>query len=209
MALFKIFNNIDSRGDLPSTFTKGYMYFDAVTGVFYIDTAGEGGASGTRIAVNAKKAWEDGNGDRISTTYLKKADFTAPSGYCTTISNTAAKTASCTDYSALNNSYLHILIKNSNTAAEALTLNINEQGAKPIYINGEPSSNTNYTLPAGTYISYYDGTNYHFRTDGLLPGKIIEAAKVTHSLSFGNGTYVFDGSADVVVPSYDGTYTAS
>ena len=77
MALFKIFNNIDSHGELPSTYTKGYMYFDAVTGVFYIDTAGEGGTTGTRMAVNAygaQKAYADENNDRISTTYLKISD---------------------------------------------------------------------------------------------------------------------------------------
>lgn len=32
------------------------------------------------------------------------------------------------------------------------------------------------------------------------------ASKVTHSLTFGNGTYVFDGSADVTVPVYTGGY---
>lgn len=77
MALFKIFNNIDSHGSLPSTYTKGYMYFDAVTGIFYIDTAGEGGSTGTRMAVNAwgaQKAYADENNDRISTTYLKVAN---------------------------------------------------------------------------------------------------------------------------------------
>ena len=116
MSLFKIFNNIDSRGSLPSTYTKGYMYFDAITGVFYIDTAGEGGTTGTRMAVNAygaQKAYADENDDRISTTYLKIAD-------------------------------------------------------------------------AGDIIS---GT----------------AQRVAHTLTFGaGGTYVYDGSADVVVPVYTG-----
>lgn len=31
------------------------------------------------------------------------------------------------------------------------------------------------------------------------------ADKLNHSLTFGNGTYVYDGSADVVVPVYDGS----
>ncbi len=78
MALFKIFNNIDSRGDLPKTYTKGYLYFDAVKGLFYIDTAGDGGTSGTRMALNAwgaKEAYGDENGDRITTTYLKSVDL--------------------------------------------------------------------------------------------------------------------------------------
>lgn len=39
----------------------------------------------------------------------------------------------------------------------------------PIYINGAASSSTNYTLPAGSYIIFYDGTNYYFRTDGKIP----------------------------------------
>jgi len=64
----------------------------------------------------------------------------------------------------------------SNSAASNLTLNISGQGAKPIYINGLPSSATNSTLPRGAYIVHYDGTNYHFRTDNKLPGSIEGAA---------------------------------
>ena len=59
-----------------------------------------------------------------------------------------------------------------NTAQSALTLNIGSTGAKPIYINGQPSSASNYTLPGGQYLVYYDGTNYHFRTDDKIPGNI-------------------------------------
>ena len=332
MALFKIFNNIDTQNLLPNTYTKGYMYFDAVTGVFYIDTAGTGGSTGTRMAVNAKKAWEDENGDRILTTYLKAADFettlaniqiartidgltfdytknisrygtcstaaaiaaktvsisditslteglviyikftyansaTSPTlnlndlgakaimqygstaaagtasttgwqagqvvpliydgtawqyfkGYNTnttytlteiwtnTAANTAAKVASNSSYYALREgNYFEITVRYANTAASALTLNINSTGVKPIYINGEPSSSSNYTLPAGKYFVYYDGTAYQFRTDGLLPGPGTAAAanKLTHTLTFGaGGAYVYDGSEDVVVPVYTG-----
>ena len=118
MALFKIFNNIDSQGALPSTYTKGYMYFDASKSLFYIDTAGEGGSTGTRVALNswgAQKAYADEDGNQIKTTYLKVAD-------------------------------------------------------------------------AGTIIS------------GV-------AEKVAHTLTFGaNEEYQFDGSADVTVPVYTGSY---
>jgi hypothetical protein len=51
-------------------------------------------------------------------------------------------------------------------------LNINNKGAKPIFINGVTSSSSNYTLPAGTYFVYYNGTNYYFRTDGKLTADI-------------------------------------
>lgn len=94
---------------------------------------------------------------------------TLTSAYCNTTSATAAKTASYTNYKLLAKSYLHITMTNANTSKTALTLNVNGKGAKPIYINGKVSSATNYTLPAGSYIVYYDGTNYQFRTDGVLP----------------------------------------
>lgn len=85
MALFKMYNNIDSQNDLPSTYTKGYMYFDVNNKLFYIDTAGEGGSTGTRVALNsygAQKAYSDENGDRISTTYLKISDFELGTAQC-------------------------------------------------------------------------------------------------------------------------------
>lgn len=91
-----------------------------------------------------------------------------PSAYCTTSAGTAAKKASCSLYVAQANSYLHVLMGAANTSAGAITLNVNSAGAKPIYINGEPSSSTNYTLPNGSYIVFYDGTNYYFRTDGKI-----------------------------------------
>ena len=78
MALFKMYNNIDSQNSLPSTYTKGYMYFDITKKLFYIDTAGEGGTSGTRVALNAygaQKAYADEDNNQISTTYLKIADL--------------------------------------------------------------------------------------------------------------------------------------
>ncbi len=86
MALFKIFNNIDSGTTaLPATYTKGYMYFDAIKGLFYIDTAGEGGSTGTRMAVNAWGALKAENdnyitqdtpyGQSIASTYIKDISF--------------------------------------------------------------------------------------------------------------------------------------
>ena len=78
MALFKIYNNIDSKNPLPSTHTKGYMYFDAVNKLFYIDIADDADdVEVKRVALNswgAQKAYADVNGDQIDTTYLKVAD---------------------------------------------------------------------------------------------------------------------------------------
>lgn len=97
---------------------------------------------------------------------------TIPSGFCTTATDTAAKVASCSNFSLKANSYLHILFRYANTAKSAVTLNVNSTGAKPVYINGTASSASNYSIPAGTYIVFYNGTNYYLRTDNLLPASI-------------------------------------
>ena len=117
---------------------------------------------------------------------------TVPSAYCTTAAATAAKTATCTDYVLLAKSYLHVIIKTANTVASALTFNVNGRGAKPIYINGSASSSSNYTLPAGSYLVYYDGTNYYFRTDGGIQGGsfIGNASTATTATNATNATNV-------------------
>lgn len=97
---------------------------------------------------------------------------TLPSAYCTTSGSTATKVANCSLWTATANTYLHILIGAANTYQGALMLKVNGNptpSGAPIYINGAVSSSTNYTLPAGSYIIFYNGTNYYFRTDGKIP----------------------------------------
>lgn len=95
-----------------------------------------------------------------------------PAAYCSTAAATAAKTATHTNYALRPNSYELVTITQANTAKAKLTLNINSTGDKTIYINGVVSSSSNYTLPAGTYLVFYDGTNYYFRPDGKITGSI-------------------------------------
>lgn len=120
---------------------------------------------------------------------------TYTSCYCSTSASTAAKVGTCSSYALSANSYLHVTMANSNTKAAALTLNVNSKGAKPIYINGAASSASNYTLPAGTYIVFYDGTNYYFRTDGKLTASITGSAAETDP--------VFSASAAAGITSSD------
>ena len=54
MALFKIFENSTTNNDLPSTYKKGYCYFDVRNKKFYIDTI-DNDASG-RHCLNANLA---------------------------------------------------------------------------------------------------------------------------------------------------------
>ncbi len=133
--------------------------------------------------------------------------YTITSVRCDTAADTAAKASSdAKNYVLTKHNTFELTLKTANSAASALTLNINSTGAKPIWINGIASSATNYNLPAGKYIVYYDGTNYHFRTDGLIPwnrslqkvsiagndvylGDTLTAAQLLKSLGF-DGTLV-------------------
>lgn len=94
MALFKIFNNIDSKNTtLPSTYTKGYMYYDALNSIFYIDVAGEGGSTGIRQKINAyasEFAVKDEKGLNINSTYIKDVSIAGTSLTITKGDNTTA-----------------------------------------------------------------------------------------------------------------------
>lgn len=111
--------------------------------------------------------------------FWENSTYYYTSAYCTTSAATAAKVGAYSGVQTLTGSrYFQIWIQNTNTAASALTLNMNSLGAKKIYINGEPSSASNYNLLRGCYLVYYDadGDNgngcYHFRTDNKIPGNI-------------------------------------
>ena len=104
-----------------------------------------------------------------------------PSGYCTTAGGTATKIVNCSLWTTTPNTYLHILLGQPNTYAGAITMRINASTAIPVYINGDASSATNYSLPAGSYLAFYDGTNIHLRTDGQLPGSIAGEAAATEA----------------------------
>lgn len=105
------------------------------------------------------------------------------SGVVRSSAATLAKTANFTNFALKDNSWVQINMAYGNSAAKAITLNINNTGAKPIYINGLPSSDSNYELPAGTYFVFYDGTAYQFQTDGYLYGTVPTNRKVNgHAL---------------------------
>ena len=141
--------------------------------------ASDSGKTTTAASSGLYKIACTNQGHVASLTDVVKADITAlgipgsdtntvACAYCDTAAGTAAKTAACTDYALLNKSWLIVTIKTSNTSKSALTLNVNEKGAKSIYINANPSSSTNYTLNAGTYFVYYESNIYYFRNDGKI-----------------------------------------
>lgn len=102
------------------------------------------------------------------------------SGVVRSSAATLAKTANFTNFALKDNSWVQINMAHGNSAAKEITLNINNTGAKPIYINGLPSSDSNYELPAGTYFVFYDGMAYQFRTDSYLYGTVPSTRKVNN-----------------------------
>ena len=117
------------------------------------------------------------------------------SAYCTTAAGTAVKVGTSSATQTLTGSkYFQLWIQNTNTAASALTLNMNSLGAKKIYLNGEPTSSTNYNLLRGCYLVYYDENGdsgkgcYHFRTDNKIPGNIAGNADSASSIALSGVT---------------------
>lgn len=94
---------------------------------------------------------------------------TYTSAICDTPGDAQTKRAKCTDYVLRDGNYLHIIMKNDNTAQGCLFLTVGDTARGMIFINDVMSSDTNYTLPAGSYIIYYNNYNYYFRTDGKIP----------------------------------------
>lgn len=109
------------------------------------------------------------------------------SAYCSTGASTAAKVASMQDYVLQNGATFLITFKNSNSAASALTLQINDTAAKALYINGSASSADNYTLNAGTYICRYNGTNYYIDRSYAVPN-----ARSSNTATTSNRSYSLD-----------------
>ena len=138
------------------------------------------------------------NGTNWVRFYWSNTTYYYTSAYCTTGAATAAKVGSSSATQTLIGSrYFQLWIQNTNTHAGALTLNMNSLGAKPIYINGTPSSSTNYNLLRGCYIVYYDADGndgngcYHFRTDNKLPGDLAgNADTATYATTAGSAESV-------------------
>ena len=159
----------------------------------YAGSSSAGGAATSAVKLSTAQTIQLTGAVAGSTTFDGSATASistkAPSAYCDTAAGTAAKTATCTDWTLTSNTFIHVLIKNANSYNGAITLSINGTTAKPIYINGSASSSSNKTLPAGSYIVFYNGTNYYFRTDGKLTADITgNAATATSATSATSAT---------------------
>lgn len=134
----------------------------------------------TNAGTNGREAWQGGivqlftfdgsywylDDFRQNAQYALNAERAYGSGWCNTDAATADKLGNLYQYTLQAGSTFTLYFNIANTAASALTLNMNSTGAKPIYINGVASSATNYSIPKGTFLVTYDGTNYNVQTNG-------------------------------------------
>lgn len=80
-------------------------------------------------------------------------------GECTTAATTQAKVVSISNFILLKNGFIAVIFK-AGISVTGATLNVNSQGAKPIYIGGKPVQPGD--VRAGqTAIMAYDGTNWN------------------------------------------------
>lgn len=86
---------------------------------------------------------------------------------CSSVASIASKSINRTNFELSDNCRLLVEMKNANSAASGVTLNINDTGAKPLFYNGNPVSASN-TWQAGDILDvFYDGTNYRAIRFGL------------------------------------------
>lgn len=80
-------------------------------------------------------------------------------GVCSTAAATAAKTVAITDFILIKNGMISVLFTKAVSVVSS-TLNVNNTGAKPIYINGAPLQ-PGVIRPNTTALMVYDGTNFN------------------------------------------------
>ncbi len=87
------------------------------------------------------------------------------SAICDDAADIQNKAARFDSYVLRVNNIFQLSIGNGNSYAGAWTLNVNDTGAKTVYINGSISSSSNYNLTGGIYnVMYCSDDNYHLST---------------------------------------------
>ena len=156
-----------SSSDTAGTTAKNIKRLYNTTGANNLNAAGELNKDAIAVFIYNGTYWILTNADYNNTYYYTSA-------YCGTAAATAAKVGTVSYHTAATaGKYFQVMMIYDNTAQSALTFSLGGSGNKPLYINGEVSSASNYTLPKGLYMVYYDGTNFYFRTDNKIDANVI------------------------------------
>ena len=108
------------------------------------------------------------NRDAVLARWASGADnsyYSRQTADCTTGAGTAEKTVGMRDFVlTYSKATFPLRIAYANTYQGKLTLKVNGQTAKDVYINGVISSATNYTLPVGIWTCTWNGTYFNIET---------------------------------------------
>lgn len=93
-------------------------------------------------------------------------DYSAETANCTTASGTQEKVVGLRSFTLdYTKATFLIRFQNANSYNGKITLKVNGQTAKDLYINGVVTSSTNKTLPAGIYTCTWNGTYFNIETE--------------------------------------------
>lgn len=165
---------------------------------------------------------QDGDTNPVSSDAVYEALQNAGGGgaQCGTAGNVQAKVATMDGFVLNTGVTFPITFANSNSYNGKITLNVNSTGVKDVYINNAVSSSSNKTLNAGSYICWYDGTNYYIDTGYAVTnarnasyatsagsattadsaGKLTTARKVWVKLGTASTSETKDFSGDTAIP---------
>lgn len=130
--------------------------------------------------------------------YNSDSWVTSMGGYCSTAAATQEKGVTSSNTVLTAGMAMLVRFTNANTYNGKITMNVNSQGAKDIWINGAVSSSSNKTLPAGEHWCFYDGSKWSIWTNGTVQFKGV------HADSY-EAKYLTD--ANLAIPPYITTST--
>ena len=129
---------------------------------------------------------QDGDTDPVSSDAVYQAlqSVGGVGAKCDTAGDIQDKVATMKDFTLNSGVTFPITFANSNSYDGKITLNVNNTGAKDVYINNAVSSSSNKTLNAGSYICRYNGTNYYIDTSYA----VTQARNANYATSAGSAT---------------------
>jgi hypothetical protein len=117
-------------------------------------------------------------------------------GTCTTAAATAAKVVTLPRFALVTNATILVRVSTTNSATSGVTLNVNDTGAKSIYIGGSAWSTSNQ-LNAGDYLATYDGTYWKLTRIYLTDNNTTYGAD--RGISLSNGKFGHSNTAVTAV----------
>ena len=150
--------------------------------------------------------------DDISTT-ISQAANAQYRGSCATAASTAAKTVACAGFDLVAGASIAVYMTTAQTNTGGLTLNVNNTGAKNIYVDGSVTSSSNKLLwDANSVVTFmYSGSYWNVADNGgTWYGSTCSNASATSAkTSTVNGVVIFKGTSVVVPMTYDNTSTSA